>query len=33
MTGITVPGYILLFVLAGIGVYALVKSHKNKKDK
>lgn len=33
MTGLTVPGFILLLVLAGIGVYALYKNHKNKKDK
>lgn len=33
MTGITVPGYFLLFGLSIIGVIALVKWHKNKKDK
>lgn len=33
MTGITGPGYFLLFGLAIIGVIALVKWHKNKKDK
>ena len=33
MTGITVPGYFLLFGLAIIGVIALVKWHKNKKNK
>ena len=33
MTGLTVPGFILLCVFAGIGVYALIKNHKNRKDK
>lgn len=33
MTGLTVPGFILLLGLAVIGVVALVKWHKNKKDK
>ena len=33
MTGLTVPGFILLCVFAGIGVYALIKNHKNRKGK
>lgn len=33
MNGITVPGYILLFVLASIGIYSLYKNHKNRKGK
>ena len=33
MTGLTVPGFIILCVFAGIGVYALVKRHKNRKGK
>ncbi len=33
MAGLTVPGFIILCVFAGIGVYALVKRHKNRKGK
>lgn len=33
MAGLTVPGFIILCVFAGIGVYALVKQHKNRKGK
>ena len=33
MAGLTVPGFIILSTFAVIGVIALVKWHKNKKDK
>lgn len=33
MAGLTVPGFIILCVFAGIGVYALIKNHKNRKGK
>jgi hypothetical protein len=33
MAGLTVPGFIILCVFAGIGIYTLVKWHKNKKNK
>lgn len=33
MAGLTVSGFIILCVFAGIGVYALVKQHKNRKGK
>lgn len=33
MQGITSVGYAILFILAGIGIAALVKYHKNRKNK
>lgn len=33
MNGITSVGYFVLFTLAGVGVFALVKYYKNKKNK